>query len=103
MALSEAIARVFVQPERAAAAEVLDLYDGNEPLRVRLAVLALSSGNLDELRDMMRAAQLDYRDVLYWAEYPDESKSMTREEAAARYRALGVPLPGSLQATKRRS
>jgi hypothetical protein len=60
-------------------------------------VLALSGSDLARLRDMVRAANLDYRDVLYWAEYPEESKSMTRAEAAARYRALGVPVPGSLR------
>jgi hypothetical protein len=97
MNLSDAIARVFVESERVAAEEILASYDAHEPQRVRLAVLALSDGDLVRLRDMMRAAQLDYRDVLYWAEYPEESKSMTREEAAARYRALGVPVPSSLR------
>jgi hypothetical protein len=101
MSLSDAIAKVFAEPQRAAAAEALESFDGNERIRVQLAILALSGGDLEHLRDMVRAAQLDYRDVLYWAEYPEESNSMTREEAAARYRALGVPVPFALEDGKR--
>ena len=42
--------------------------------RVRLAAIKLSNGSLDELRAMIAAAKSDYRDVLMWAEYPEESK-----------------------------
>ncbi len=51
-----------------AALELLDSYIGNEQARVRLAVLKLSEGHLDELKRMVEAARLDYRDVLMWAE-----------------------------------
>lgn len=40
--------------------------------RVRLAVLKLSHGELDKLLLLVKDAKADYRDVLAWAEYPDE-------------------------------
>ena len=46
-----------------------------EPLRVRVALLKLSEGNLDRLRALIADAQRDYRDVLAWAEYPAEMAS----------------------------
>ncbi|MCE5326486.1 MAG: hypothetical protein LLG01_08725 [Planctomycetaceae bacterium] len=38
--------------------------------RVRLAVLKLSAGSLEKLREATEAARQDYRDVLAGAEYP---------------------------------
>jgi hypothetical protein len=43
--------------------------------RVRMAVIKLSGGALDELTTMTTAAKSDYRDVLMWAEYPEESRA----------------------------
>lgn len=66
-------------PSRSAkgALEILDLYgvESHEPERerVQLAILALSKGNEDKLLHLVEAAKQDYRDVLYWAEYPQES------------------------------
>jgi hypothetical protein len=37
-----------------------------------LAVLKLSGGQLGELKRMVEAAKLDPRDVIAWAEYPQE-------------------------------
>jgi len=37
--------------------------------RVQMAVLALSEGGLDKLREFTREANRDYRDVLYWSEF----------------------------------
>ena len=44
--------------------------------RVRLAIVKLSEGTLSELIRMTDAAKLDYRDVLMWAEYPEEGKAL---------------------------
>jgi hypothetical protein len=44
--------------------------------RVRMAILKLSEGVLSELLRMTDAAKLDYRDVLMWAEYPEEGKAL---------------------------
>jgi len=46
-----------------------------EAERVRMAVIKLSGGALDELATMTAAARSDYRDVLMWAEYPEESRA----------------------------
>ena len=45
-----------------------------EPERVRLGLLKLSGGKLEQLRHYLAAAQGDYRDVLAWAEYPEQMK-----------------------------
>ena len=41
--------------------------------RVQRAVLVLSAGNIDKLLHNVTAAKQDYRDVLYWAEHPDDA------------------------------
>jgi hypothetical protein len=46
-----------------------------EPDRVRLAILKLSEGSVERLREMTAAAKRDYRDVLMWAEYPEEGRT----------------------------
>ena len=43
--------------------------------RVRLAALKLSNGSLPELERLIRAARQDYRDLLAWAEYPEQFKA----------------------------
>ncbi len=54
----------------------LDLY-GEEPYergreRVQIAILKLSDGDLDQLLVNVEVAKRDYRDVLAYAEYPEE-------------------------------
>jgi len=43
-----------------------------EVMRVRLAILKLSAGSFEGLVQNVEAAKRDYRDVLAWAEYPEE-------------------------------
>ena len=43
-----------------------------EQVRVHLAILKLSEGQLDKLESYLESARSDYRDVLAWAEYPEE-------------------------------
>jgi len=63
-----------------------DLYgaDGGEreTQRVRLAVLKLCGGDLNELLEMIEAAKDDYRDVLAWAESPNQLRTSPAELAA---------------------
>jgi hypothetical protein len=100
--VSEAVGLSF-PPEQVAAVEaVLDGYAGNEPVRVKLAVLARARADLTALQRLVAAALVDYRDVLYWAEYPEVSKSMSTEEAAERYRAIGLPLPPGTRSRRTR-
>jgi hypothetical protein len=47
-----------------------------EVSRVQLAVLKLCEGATDRVPDLVAAARRDYRDVLMWAEYPEEGRSM---------------------------
>ena len=48
--------------------------------RVQLAILKLSDGNEDKLREFVAVAKRDYRDVLFWAEYPEEARLDTPEK-----------------------
>lgn len=47
-------------------------YDGPEPERVRRAIVALAQGDSTELRILLRAAETDYRDVLWWEQREKE-------------------------------
>lgn len=47
-----------------------------EAKRVLLAVLKLSEGRSERIVDLIRAAKHDYRDVLMWAEYPEEATAL---------------------------
>ena len=46
-----------------------------EQERVRLALIKLSGGDLNELATLAVAATRDYRDVLMWAEFPEEARA----------------------------
>ena len=50
-------------------------YEGYEAVRVQLAILKLSNGDSEKLQDYIQAASLDYRDVLAWAEFPEQIRS----------------------------
>ena len=70
------VERLFHLEERAAATAILDRYGSapheREAVRVRVASLKLSAGRLSELEKVIGHAKRDYRDVLAWAEYPEE-------------------------------
>jgi hypothetical protein len=67
---------------------VLDLLDTygvesyeRERERVQLAILKLSQGSEEKLREYIVVAKRDYRDVLFWAENPEEALIDTPEKA----------------------
>lgn len=66
----QAVAQHFPSEDPATVLGILDQYgpERHERERVHLTVLALSRGDLDELRALIAHAKRDYRDVLYWAE-----------------------------------
>ena len=70
-----ACARRFPDEDAAPILAILDLYgvEPHEPERerVQLAILKLSEGDVARLLATVEAANKDYRDVLWWAEYPD--------------------------------
>src|SRR5438132_12781113 len=87
-------------------ARVLGLLDGygvesyeRERERVQLAILKLSEGNEEKLREFVAVAKRDYRDVLFWAEYPEEAKLDTpekRERVRKMFEKFGIKPPDDL-------
>jgi hypothetical protein len=68
----ERVSREFQDSDRDAVVQLLENYVGPESDRVRWDILELSKGNVDKVREYIQAAQTDYRDVLYWAEYSED-------------------------------
>ena len=64
-------------------------YEKESP-RIQLAIIKLSDGDLEKLVEYVNLAKRDYRDVLAYAEYPEEIRTgfvgmqkLTEEEARA--------------------
>ena len=71
------VKKIFPNENKKQVAAILDSYGGKEDIRVQIAILKLSNGDLEELRELVDTANKDYRDVLAWAEYPEEMKNDT--------------------------
>ena len=54
---------------------LVQTYKGAERERIQLAILKLSGGDPSKLRHNLEAAKIDYRDVLAWAEYPEQMET----------------------------
>lgn len=84
-----AIERAFVEAARDRVLAALETVPANEVERVRVAVLVLAvseGATAEAVERYARAARLDWRDVLYWAEYhPDLI------DYDATVRSLGLP------------
>jgi hypothetical protein len=65
------ITREFSAEEQASVIELLNSYSGLERGRVTWDLLELSKGSMEKVKQYVAAAQTDYRDILYWAEYYD--------------------------------
>ena len=65
----ERIRREFQDPDQDGVIELLASYSGPESDRVRWDILELSNGELGKIGEYVKAAQTDYRDILYCAEY----------------------------------
>jgi hypothetical protein len=63
-----------------ALSETLLKYSDKESPRVHLAILKLSDGNPEKSLHYIEAARGDYRDVLAWAEYPEQLGSGARRD-----------------------
>ena len=93
----QGVAVSFRQADRLEAVRLLARYQGRERPRVQLAILALAEGDMDDVRKLVQVAREDYRDVLYWAEYPEESDTgVSRQDMARRYERMGAPIPRDL-------
>ena len=93
----------FPKENRTRVLELLDTYGlaahERERERVQLAILKLSEGNEEKLRQHVDVAKRDYRDVLFWAEYPEEAKIDTpekRRQMRELFEKLGLEPPASL-------
>src|SRR5437870_7021892 len=85
---------------------VLELLDGygiesyeRERERVQLAILKLSGGSEEKLREFIAVAKRDYRDVLFWSENPEESRLDTpekKERIKKMFEKFGIKPPGDL-------
>ena len=83
--------------------ELLDTYGveshERERERVQLAILKLGEGNEEKLREFVAVAKRDYRDVLFWAEYPEESRLNTpekKERIKKMFQQFGIMPPDDL-------
>ena len=102
----EVVAAVEATLSESAYARVLKLLDSygvesyeRERERVQLAILKLSDGNEEKLREFIAIAKRDYRDVLFWAENPDEAKLDTpekRERIKKMFEKFGIKPPENL-------
>ena len=76
--LADVARSAFAEDQLAVVFEALSRYTGPEPERVQRAILTLSGGDVDKLSHNVAVALQDYRDVLYWAEYPRSADQVTR-------------------------
>ena len=73
--------------------------DERERERVQLDILKLSDGNEEKVREYVAVAKRDYRDVLFWAEYPEESRLDTpekRQRVRKIFEKFGIEPPSDL-------
>src|SRR2546426_11181810 len=98
-----AIQATFPESSRARVLELLDTYGveayERERERVQLAILKLSEGNEEKLREFIAVAKRDYRDVLFWTEYPEEARLDTpekRERVRKMFEKFGIKPPDDL-------
>jgi hypothetical protein len=87
--------------------EVLKLLDAygvqsyeRERERAQVAIVTLSEGDEAKLRYLIDVAQNDYRDVLFWADCPEQAKLDTPEKRRVfreLFEKLGVEPPDALK------
>jgi hypothetical protein len=67
--------------------------------RVQLDIVKLSAGSEAKVREYVVVAKRDYRDVLFWAEYPEDSRLDTpekRKRVRQMFEKFGVEPPSDL-------
>ena len=94
------VQKTFPESVHASILELLDTYGiesyERERERVQLAILKLSEGNEEKLREFVAVAKRDYRDVLFWADNPEEAKLDTpekRERVRKMFEQFGIKPP----------
>src|SRR5438067_266315 len=97
------VQRTFPESAHARLLELLDTYGvesyERECERVQLAILKLSEGSEEKLREFVAVAKRDYRDVLFWTENPEEARLDTpekRERVRKMFEKFGIKPPENL-------
>jgi len=75
---SKEIKNYFHDEDSALVEKMLATYTGNEENRVQVAILKLALGSIDGVKYHVDCAQKDYRDIIYWADYPSEAENAFR-------------------------
>jgi hypothetical protein len=86
----------FPESAHARVLELLNTYGVESCERVQLAVLKLSEGNEEKLRNFVTVAKRDYRDILFWADNPEDAKLDTpekRERIKKMFEHFGIKPP----------
>jgi hypothetical protein len=98
-----AVQKTFPESAQARVLELLDSFgvESYEPERerVQLAILKLSEGNEEKLREFVAVAKRDYRDVLFWAENREEARLDTpekKERIKKMFEQFGIKPPDDL-------
>ena len=96
------VQKTFPETSNSRVLELLDTYGvesyERERERVQLAILKLSERNEEKLREFVAVAKRDYRDVLFWAENPEEARLDTpekRERIKKMFEKFGIKPPES--------
>src|SRR5213082_4282042 len=96
------VQKTFPESAHSRVLELLDSYGvesyERERERVQRAILKLSEGNEEKLRQFVAVAKRDYRDVLFWAENPEEARLDTpekRERIKKMFEKFGIKPPES--------
>jgi hypothetical protein len=94
---------IFPGSDWASVVALLDRYGvaahERERERVQVAILKLSEGSEDKVREYVDVAKRDHRDVLFWAEYPEEARLDTpekRKAVRAVFDKFGIAPPADL-------
>ena len=94
------VQKTFPETSCSRVLDLLDTYGAEsherERERVQLAILKLSEGNEKKLREFVAVAKRDYRDVLFWADNPEEAKLDTpekRERIKKMFEKFGIKPP----------
>lgn len=88
------VTRLWPDVDPQAIMDVLDEYGVQGRERVHLAILKLSEGDRERLPELVQMAKRDYRDVLAYAEYPEEIKTS--------FAVMRTLSPKEVQAMRRR-
>jgi len=71
--------KYFDEKNISKALSILSSYEDSETKRVKKVIIKLAAGSIDGLKYFTDCANKDYRDVLYWAEYPDEAENFLKK------------------------